>query len=312
MLRAMPLHCHCQIHSSPENFNEINIKVSYIHIYQSVAYLIMYAVRLNIVLGALLSLATAELSPRVVNNPAIAYLEKMCEPQYYNAVYSRHPISIIPSLENSPFPCEQLIYMLAICSANGTSEIDFLAEQQCLCTGSFWEAIEACDACWFAHGYYKNSPEEAESVRSSLKAAECSPSPPFQPYSNLLTTYNITSARLAPNITLTNDKFPNNTAVSNYYTLTSSFTPGKITGSATARLTSWTNTDGVRYTPTSVPPNNGTGTAGIESSSAAITSSRSTAAVSSSGSQSSDGAPREDVNVAGGLLAGLLGVAAML
>ncbi|TVY29210.1 hypothetical protein LHYA1_G002891 [Lachnellula hyalina] len=270
----------------------------------------MYAFRLNIVLGTLLPLAAPELSPRGLNDPAIAYLDQMCQPNVYNADHnSSGPIDILSAVENSPFPCEQSIHILAICSANGTSEIDFLAEQQCLCTGSFWEAQETCDACFSVHGLHIYSPEEVASNRSSLKTAECSPTPPFQPYSDLLRTVDIASVRLAPNITLTNDKFPNNTAVSNYYTLTSSFTPGTITGSATARLTSW---DGVLYTPTSVPPNHGTGTTGSESSSAAITSSRSTAAVSSSGSQSSNGAPRQDVKVAGGLLAGLLGVAAML
>ncbi|TVY14682.1 hypothetical protein LARI1_G007858 [Lachnellula arida] len=252
----------------------------------------MYAVRLNILLGALLSLAAAEISPRGDNDPAAAYLNQMCSPVYDNAVDSDGPnTNILGSIENSPFPCDQSLYIFFVCTANGTTEIDFLAEQQCICTGSYWEALEACSACRFAHGSSDDSPEEADAPRSSLKTAECSPSPPFQPFSNLMPTINRTAYRLQPNITLTNDKFPSNTAVSNYYTKPVSFTPGSITGSATARLTFFTNSDEVRYTPTSVPPNNGTGTAG---------------------SKSSNAAPRDDVKVAGGLLAGLLGVAALL
>ncbi|TVY89625.1 hypothetical protein LAWI1_G007478 [Lachnellula willkommii] len=232
----------------------------------------MYAVHLNILLGILLSLAAAEIAPRGDNDPAAAYLDRMCSPVYDNAVDSDGPnTNIIGSIENSPFPCDQSLYIFFVCTANGTTEIDFLAEQQCICTGSYWEALEACSACRFAHGSDDDSPEEADAPRSSLKTAE--------------------SYRLQPNITLTNDKFPSNTAVSNYYTKPVSFTPGSITGSATARLTFFTNSDEVRYTPTSVPPNNGTGTAG---------------------SKSSNAAPREDVKVVGGLLAGLLGVAALI
>jgi hypothetical protein len=43
-------------------------------------------------------------------------------------------------------------------------------------------------------------------------------------------------------MTLGDDKFPNNTAVSNYFTGTGLATLGAITGSATARLTTWANT----------------------------------------------------------------------
>lgn len=254
----------------------------------------MYAFRLYILLGALLSLAAAEVSPRGDNDDATVYLQQMCSPVFDNLYDSDNP-NTNTSLEDSPFPCDQMVYILVACSANGTSEIDFLAEQQCFCKGSYWEASKACSACRFAHGSQDDSPEEADSPRSSLQTAECSPTPPFQPFSNLMPTLNRTAARLTPlpKLTLTNDKFPSDTAVSNYYTKPVSFTPGSITGSATARLTSFTNWDGVRYTPTSIPPNNGTGTAG-------------------SARKSSNAVPREDVKVAGGLLAGLLGVAALL
>jgi hypothetical protein len=62
--------------------------------------------------------------------------------------------------------------------------------------------------------------------------------------------FNYTSLSLLPTLTLGFDKFPNNTAVSNYFIETGPATPGAITGSATARLTTFTNTSGSRYIPT--------------------------------------------------------------
>lgn len=52
------------------------------------------------------------------------------------------------TLANSPFPCEQQRYLIAVCAANGTTEIDFLAEQQCLCGGAFFDALAGCQACY--------------------------------------------------------------------------------------------------------------------------------------------------------------------
>lgn len=195
------------------------------------------------------------LSRREVNDPAGEYLTRMCLPLLSNTTRSNElHLSIdglIASLAYSPFPCEQQLYIETICEANGTTEIDFLAEQECLCGGAFWEAWLACSDCYFAHGEQRGTPAEAASALSSLSLAECTPSPPSQPFSNLLPVPNITSAELAPPISLGTDRFPNNTAVSNYFTVTQSMTPGQITGSATGRLKSWTNFSGVRYTPTS-------------------------------------------------------------
>jgi hypothetical protein len=257
------------------------------------------------------------------------YLERMCSPLLSNGTRIRElHLSIngmISSLANSPYPCEQELYLGQICTANGTTQADFLAEQECMCNGSFFQAQEACHACYYAHGYQRIPPEEAASSLSSAKTAECSPSPPFQPYINIFPPFNITSAELVPSLTLLPDKYFNNTAISVYATVTASLTPGAITGSATARLTTWTNTRGIRYTPTSIPPNNGTGTVGSGSSTAAPspTSGASTgagtpgvssggASTSSSTTQSANMAAVGEVKFAGGLLAAVLGVAALL
>jgi hypothetical protein len=103
--------------------------------------------------------------------------------------------------------------------------------------------------CFIAHWYQLYTPEQLSNCLASLSTAECSPSPPYQWFTNLL-SYNITSISFAPTLTLRIDKLSNNTAVSNYFTETGPATPGAITGSATARLTTFTNTWGSRYIPT--------------------------------------------------------------
>lgn len=278
----------------------------------------MHAIHLCILLNAF-SAASARLSARQISDPAGMYLDAMCYPLLSNSTRSwALNISIsqlVPSLANSPFPCEQYEYIWAVCTANGTTEIDFLAEQECLCGGSFFETQAACSACFFAHGYQGSTPEEAASARSSLSNAECMPTPPFQPYSNLLPPINFTSIDLP--LTLGTDKFPNNTAVSNYFTTTgtASLTLGTITGSATGRLTSWTNFDGIRYTPTSIPPNNGTATAtGGSATTSPPTGSAGAGGngASSSSSTSSANVAAPEVKINGGLLAGVLGVIVLL
>jgi hypothetical protein len=188
-----------------------------------------------VALGALLPTAIAFPPVRILNDPVTRYLSRMCYPLQSNAtrqnILHLTPSEVIPSLANSPFPCEQILYIQAICTANGTTELDFLAEQECLCNGAFWEAAAGCNDCVFAHGWQGETPAEASSALTSLSIAECEPSPPFQPFSNLVTSINITSYLIsestAPPLTLGDDRFPNNTAVSNYFTPTRSITAGE-------------------------------------------------------------------------------------
>ncbi|EPE25221.1 hypothetical protein GLAREA_11802 [Glarea lozoyensis ATCC 20868] len=180
----------------------------------------------------------------------------MCLPSSYGNSTGRSSqdstIARYLSYENSPFPCERTLYLQWACIANGTETIDFLAEQQCFCGGGFFSASEGCDACYRAHGLVMStSPEEEASYLSSLSTAECTPNPPTQGFTNLVATVDFSLIRTR-STTLSDDKFPNQTAVSNYFTTTKALTPGEVTGSATARRTSWTNWDGVRFTPTPV------------------------------------------------------------
>ncbi|PQE10800.1 collagen Mcl1 protein [Rutstroemia sp. NJR-2017a BBW] len=190
------------------------------------------------------------------------------------------PETRITSLANSPFPCEQADYILAVCSANGTTPIDFLAEQECLCPSSYWDAVRGCVDCFLAHGYLNQTKDEDYASISSLSSAEClATSPPIQPYSNLIytTAVNVTAQVYGPDDAIGTDRFPNQTAVSNYLTSTGTnmWTVGTITGSATARLTSITKTDTERFTPTATIASTGSGSA---TSSAAVSSNSSSPA----------------------------------
>jgi hypothetical protein len=75
-----------------------------------------------------------------------------------------------------------------------------------------------------------------------------------------------------------------------------------VTGSATGRLTSWTDYSGIRYTPTSIPPNSGITTTPL---SAAVT-------PPSSSTISANLAAGKEVEAADGFLAAVLCVAALL
>ena len=103
-------------------------------------------------------------------------------------------------------------------------------------------------------------------------------------------------------MTLGFDKSPNNTAVSNYFTETGPATPGAITGSATARLTTFTNTGGSTYIRTSTPSGFGT----------AAGSGSSTSASSASASKSSTNlAAQDQKHIGSGIFVAVLGVAVL-
>ncbi|KAF7944240.1 hypothetical protein EAE96_010642 [Botrytis aclada] len=70
-----------------------------------------------------------------------------------------------------------------------------------------------------------------------------------------------------PDVVIKSDRFPNQTAVSNYYTGNTVWTTGSITGSATARLTSYTATETSKFSPTTTGAPFSTGGSGSASGS---------------------------------------------
>jgi hypothetical protein len=178
--------------------------------------------------------------------------------------------------------------------------------------------MAGCLQCFLAHGFQLpgRTAQDLEADVESLSIAECAPTPAFQPYTNLILESNITSIELSPLLTLGTDCFPNNTAVSNYYTLTMTSLLGDITGSATARETSSTNSGGQRFTPTSVPVGSGTGSFNRASTTQTTSNGEinaqpsTTAAVSTTSSGSMGG--KSEAQMPAGVLLVALGMVALL
>ncbi|KAF7935200.1 uncharacterized protein EAE97_008107 [Botrytis byssoidea] len=190
-----------------------------------------------------LPLALRQIEP--TPHPNGNFLYQMCYPNLANVsllIGSNAAEKRLKIMANSPFPCERSNYIIYACLANGTSALDFLAEQECLCPSSLWELETACTDCYLAHGYQNITREESDASISRLSQVECTATP-VQPFTNLLPSVDASQALTTPDVLLGSDRFPNQTAVSNYYTGNSAWTAGSITGSATARLTSYTATE---------------------------------------------------------------------
>ncbi|PVH78014.1 hypothetical protein DL98DRAFT_517008 [Cadophora sp. DSE1049] len=182
---------------------------------------------------------TGGLYRRELDEESALYLQEMCLPnvaEYINNVDSSYD-NLIPSLHDSPLPCEQEAYIINTCIANDTTAIDYLAEQQCICGSNFRETFEGCNACYLAHGFTSEL-EGTEELMSSIWTAECS-ARPTQAFTDLLyiAAETVSTPRSDSTTTLENDQFPGQTAVSNYWTGLPSASLGSITGSATARAT---------------------------------------------------------------------------
>ncbi|KAF7879775.1 uncharacterized protein EAF02_007945 [Botrytis sinoallii] len=215
-----------------------------------------------------LPLALRQIRP--TPHPNENYLYQMCYPNLANIsllIGSNGAEKRLQIMANSPFPCERSNYIIYACLANGTSPIDFLAEQECICPSSLWELETACTDCYLAHGYQNITREESDASISSLSQAECTATP-VQPFTNFFSSVDASQALTTPDVVLGSDRFPNQTAVSNYYTGNTAWTIGSITGSATARLTSYTATESSRFTPTSTGAPYSTGMSGSASESA--------------------------------------------
>lgn len=222
------------------------------------------------------------------------YITNLCYPNLLDD-NELVPDNLVSIFAKSPFPCEQQMYLERACFANGTAEIDFLAEQQCLCSGNYFEASHGCLECAYAHGYFdvENPLDKALSKLTSASSAECSATPVTMRYAEL-----IPGTLISANddvATLTSDRFPSDTAISNYWTGATTPIAGKITGSATGRMASNTHFGNERATT-----HTGITEAGVTDTSSANPPSPS----------STNGAA--GVKVAGGLLAVVIGAMAAL
>jgi len=177
--------------------------------------------KLTIILGWLLVEGSCSLLLQRQDDPNDDYILSMCFPPKVPAV---------PLI--SPYPCVVYSVLDELCSANASSRpSDLLYEQKCLCDGVYFDVMKGCTNCLFVHGEADDDPSDTASLISSLSAAECNAGQPTTPFSNL---WPDTRTVLPPAITSVKDQFPNNTAVSNYWTASRSpVTSGALTKSAT-------------------------------------------------------------------------------
>lgn len=176
------------------------------------------------------------------------YLTHMCFPQTSDAVIKSG--NLMSVLSQSPFPCEQAMYLGNVCFTNGTTLADFAAEQQCLCGGNFFDALIGCDKCQDAHGRIGPETDQA-SERAKYSKLECDPTQVTKPFTNLYPPQDVTSMRMDADATLMPDPFADDTRVENYWTGVATPIAGQITVAATGGLTTFTNTGDATYTPTS-------------------------------------------------------------
>ena len=242
--------------------------------------------------------------------PNEKYINDMCLPQY-SKMELQKLYTVIADLSDTPFPCEQEYFIRLLCYSNGTTPNDFLAEQQCLCGGNYFDTLVGCYNCRLAHGVIATPPERAKvySQLSSLSKAECSATPVIQPYTNLLEDFNSTSYMLRSDITLSSNQFSSDTAVSNYWTGATAPIAGKITGEAVNHQSSFTNINYEKFTPTAAATAGGsaatTSAPTLTGGADAANSTRNADAATSTGGAA-------EIKVARGLLAAIIGMFAAL
>jgi len=231
------------------------------------------------------------------------------------------------SLSQSPFPCELVLYISAVCRANGTTSLDYQAEQQCLCNGAYATVFDGCIACYKVHGLLAPSISSMASVNSMALTAVCSATPVTRAFTDVQQSlYDAEQETQTGNsddyITLESDLFPRDTAVSNYFTPTGAMTPGSITGAATARRstsTMWESDRGYATTSTVAAALETTksGTASGDAGSSQLTSAPVRASVSSvapsaAAVSTTSTAGAAGMKAAGGFVAAVLGAIIML
>ncbi|KAL2068552.1 hypothetical protein VTL71DRAFT_14889 [Oculimacula yallundae] len=192
---------------------------------------------LSLVAGSVKSLASHQLIRRDLGFDDLHYLARMCYPNYSDPPIDSSnsaDYTIASLLHDSPLPCEQVQFIFNGCIANGTTEIDYLAEQQCFCGSNFLDAYRGCIDCSRIHGFSEGAEQTLAQI-DTVWTAECKsgPSPGFVS----LFDEALPEQPETPTTTLSGDRFPSQTAVSNYWTGAPRAILGSITGSATARQT---------------------------------------------------------------------------
>ncbi|KAI9167577.1 hypothetical protein HJFPF1_03708 [Paramyrothecium foliicola] len=186
--------------------------------------------------SAILSLATAALLPVVSAKQLVARQNDtdetaaVCSPEYDG--------------EGPVPPCIQVTVIENLCEPNGTDAIDYEAHAQCMCNGSYFSDWRGCENCLLVHGF-RSERDNAfwERIMTSASDALCTGTPTAI-FRSLFASAETNSAVAFPTTgsTQSSDQFPDETAVSLYYTPTGSQGPGRITGAATSATAEATET----------------------------------------------------------------------
>ena len=146
---------------------------------------------------------------------------------------------------NGPVPpCIMIEVVERACTPNGTDALDYEAHAQCMCNGSYFDDWYGCQNCLRVHGV-RNERDNAfwGSVMSAASEALCTGTPTADLQSLFASVQSNTAIpAVTTGNTQTSDQFPEETAVSLYYTPTVPQGPGRISGSATAATADETDT----------------------------------------------------------------------
>lgn len=163
---------------------------------------------------------------------------------------------LIEAQLKSPYPCEQVQGLQMICSTNGTSDADFIAEKQCFCGGNYWEASIGCDKCWRANGWVQEglSHEDVEAGLKDEKKKFCNASPHAgRPFKDTLTILSEDAVRPASVVSSAIISYQNTEVF--YWAGDTTAVAGAYSGEATGRQQTFTQIPPYTevYTPTFTP-----------------------------------------------------------
>lgn len=242
-----------------------------------------------------------EPTPTPYINPLEKAVSRLCEPKRYIYNYGTDEEvidagvpdvdSLVKSMKDSPFPCEQMTYIITMCTSpdhtkygtKGTVPRSVIeSERACVCPSKFWEAWEACAKCESVHGYGPSYLETSIKFTRKLERRFCNATVPEMNWYWVVQDHRFAETPLPPT-TGPPDQFPSKTEVSLYYTegvrptISDTRAPGsgmtKAMGSTTLNPTStgepFTRASTFDATRTGVPdgPPPSTATAGSEATS---------------------------------------------
>ncbi|KAK3945853.1 hypothetical protein QBC46DRAFT_370154 [Diplogelasinospora grovesii] len=153
------------------------------------------------------------------------------------------PNACLPNVQNptdTVAPCDMVNIIQEVCLTNGTTPLDFKAEQECICGGSYFAEHSACLTCQSIHGYdWGPNINFRSSVYNSASRAFCDvPTPTAEIRSIMVSILSTMSPPTHSPTHTRSDQYPGQTAVSLYFTPSPGMSrgPGQITGDA-ARAT---------------------------------------------------------------------------